>query len=251
MPSISAIILTLNEEINIQRCLNSLQQIADEVIIVDSFSTDNTRKIAEAAGARFVTEPWKGYAAAKNQAMDLAFHPFILFMDADEELSDELRKSILKKKDKLKGAYSFNRLNNYCGKWIRHGGFYPDKKIRLIEKGCADWEGDFVHEKIVCKPDTIITQLTGDLFHYSYYAIEEHKMRLEKYARLGAESLIHRKATFIGIKKIINPVAKFLRHYVLNAGFLDGMQGFQLAFYSAREVYLKYKYAARKTHPGR
>ena len=246
MPSISAIILTLNEERNLLRCLNALKGIADEVIIVDSFSTDQTENIAKNAGARFFSETWEGYAAAKNKAAAHATHPILLYVDADEEISENLRSNLLNEKQNLKGAFSMNRLNNYCGKWIRFGGFYPDRKIRMWENGCAVWVGDFVHEKVVVQSNTKITHLEGDLLHYSYYSIEEHKQRLEKYARLGAMAILQSKGRFLGIKKRISPVAKFVKHYFLYLGFLDGKAGLSLAWYSSREVYLKYKYAIEK-----
>jgi len=244
MPLISAVVLTLNEEKNLRRCLNSLNGLADEVIVMDSFSTDATKKIAEDSGVRFFSETWRGYAETKNHAATLARFPFVLFIDADEEISEQLKKSILQQKEKLSGAYSFNRLNNYCGKWIRHGGFYPDKKIRLYDKNQASWVGEFVHEKVVCKSGVNILHLEGDLLHYSYYSKEEHRDRLEKYARLGAKALKESKAAIPGLKKFISPLAKFVKHFFLRMGFLDGAEGFWLAFYSAKEVYLKYKYAS-------
>lgn len=238
---ISAVIITFNEERNIQRCIDSLRDVADEIIVIDSFSTDKTKSICEQNKVTFIQTDWKGYSATKNFGHTRANSEWILSMDADEALSDSLKKEIVDaKKSGLKGAYRFPRLTNYCGTWIRHGGWYPDKKIRLFNRNEARWEGSFVHEELVVKEGVSITELKGDLLHYSYYTIEEHLQRSEKYAKLGAEK-IAAKGKGVFLKSIFSPVVRFIQMYFFKAGFLDGYHGFKIAAITAREVRLKYK----------
>ncbi len=238
---ISAVIITLNEARNIERCLRSLQDVADQVIVLDSGSKDGTVDLANNLGAKVIDTPWQGYAATKNHGHTLAEHPYILSLDADEALSDKLQASILAVKDNLQGAYSFNRLNNYCGTWIRHGGFYPDKKIRLFPKDQARWEGDHVHEILRVDAGVPVTHLAGDLLHYSYYDRSEHEARLEKYARLAAEKLRGRKG--LAAKQYLSPAWRFVQSYFLKGGFLDGKAGYHLCRLTAKEVKRKYQLA--------
>lgn len=238
---ISAVIITLNEARNIERCLRSLKDVADEVLVLDSGSTDGTVKLAQDLGAKVIDTPWEGYAATKNKGHQLAQHRYILSLDADEALSEKLQSSILAVKDQLEGAYAFNRLNNYCGTWIRHGGFYPDKKIRLFPKDQARWVGDHVHETLEIDRGVPITHLEGDLLHYSYYERSEHEERLEKYARLAADKLRGRSG--LAIKQYLSPTWRFVQSYLLRGGFLDGKAGYHLCRLTAKEVKRKYQLA--------
>lgn len=240
---ISAVIITLNEARNIARCLTSLQGLADEILVLDSGSEDNTVAVAKQLGATVIDTPWKGYAATKNKGHQLAQHSYILSLDADEALSAALKSSIIANKDRLVGAYSFNRLNNYCGSWIKHGGFYPDKKIRLFPKDQASWVGDYVHEQLLLDKGTTITHLSGDLLHYSYYTHQEHEERLEKYAQLAAEKL-HGKSG-LAAKQYLSPTWRFVQAYFLKGGFMDGKAGYHLARLTAKEVRRKYQLARR------
>jgi glycosyltransferase involved in cell wall biosynthesis len=242
MTGISAVIITLNEERNIGRCLNSIREIADEIIVVDSFSTDKTGEIVQQKGAHFIQHEWQGYSATKNFANQQATHSFILSLDADEALSAELQQSILAaKKQGLSGIYSFNRLTNYCGKWVKHCGWYPDKKARLFPKEAANWEGDFVHEEIAFKGNNTETFLKGDLHHYSYYTTQEHYDRVEKYAQLGAEKLLDKQKSGSKLKGIFSAISRFISMYCFKLGFLDGTTGYRVCKISAYAAYLKYK----------
>jgi len=244
MDQITAVIITLNEERNIGRCLYSLKGVADEVIVIDSFSADGTQKICEERGARFVQQEWQGYSRTKNAGNELATHDFILSIDADEALSEELRTSILAVKAQgLQGAYSFNRLANYCGKWIKHCGWYPDKKVRIFPKGKAEWKGDHVHEELVISPDVHINWLSGDLHHYSYYTRIEHRERAMNYARLGAEKVRYKRG--LGVKILLSPPFRFFQMFVLQGGILDGKAGFDICRITAWEVMMKYKLGLR------
>ncbi len=241
MNKLSLVIITFNEERNIERCLRSVQDVADEIIVVDSFSTDKTPEICKNYNVRFYQREWKGYSNTKNYANSLATNDYVFSVDADEALSEALKNSILNEKTKgLNAAYRMNRLTNYCGKWIRHGSWYPDKKIRIWNKNQGQWQGD-IHEKIVFKENQIIQELKGDLLHYSYYTIEDHHGQIDKFTSLSAAELLQKGRKHSKIKEISSAIAKFLKDYIFFAGFLDGKAGFRIARLSAKATALKYK----------
>jgi len=242
MPKISAVIITLNEERNIGRCIDSLAGIADEIVVVDSGSTDRTEEICKAGEVRFFFHAWEGYLEQKNHANALASHPWILSLDADEALSAELRESILSIKNNLDfDGYDMNRLTNYCGKWIRHCGWYPDKKTRLFNREKFEWGGERIHEILYKKDKTAkIGLLTGDLHHYSYHSISEHIAQANHFTNLTA-SLAFDRGKKAGILKIIfSPVIKFIRDYFIKLGFLDGYYGYIVCRISAQATFMKY-----------
>lgn len=241
MNKISAVIITLNEEKNIERCLQSLQGIADEIIVVDSFSTDKTEEICRSYGVTFIQQKWLGYGEQKNFANEQAQFDYILSMDADEALSDELKASILEVKSQtMADAYRMHRRTNYCGTWIYHCGWYPDAKIRLWRKGKAHWTTPKVHEAIKLADDVDLQPLTGDILHYSYYTIDEHIQVANKYTTLAANEYFEqgRQANFIKI--YLNPTFSFIRNYFLRLGLLDGYNGFVICAISGFSTFLKY-----------
>lgn len=242
MKKISAVIITKNEERNIGRCLQSLQGVADEIIVVDSGSTDRTEALCREAGVRFVPHPWEGYSAQKNYANSLASCDWILSIDADEALSPRLRDSLLsfKRGDATSDTVcSFNRLTNYCGHWIRHCGWYPDRHVRLFATGTAEWDGQ-VHEELRYLKPTREVVLDGDLLHYSYYSVEDHARRQLHYATLAAQKAYHagKRTSSLGIW--LRPDWTFFRNYVLKGGFLDGHAGYTVCRMSAVYTFLKY-----------
>jgi len=246
---ISAVIITRDEERNIGRCIASLAGVADEVVVVDAESTDATRAIAERLGAKVAVRPWTDYSDQKNFANGLAEGPYILSMDADEALSPELTTSLLEaKRAGLHGAYRFNRLTNYCGTWVHHGGWYPDTKTRLFPKDGARWEGEHVHEELRLAPGTPVTTLEGDLLHWSYPSVEDHLARIERYSDLHARKLLAAGRRAGPLKRLLSPVVKFIQGYLFQLGFLDGRAGFHIAWYSARAVRLKYEKLHRLHH---
>ena len=246
MPKISAVIITKNEERNLGRCLDSLSGMVEEIIVVDSFSEDSTREIAEKAGARFFQKEWLGYAATKNWANDQVSHPYILSLDADEALSSELRSSLLSIKETLSGAYQFNRLTNYCGNWIRYSGWYPDAKVRLFPKGRAVWKGEYVHETLELEAGMSQHHVNGDLHHYSYYSIQEHIARANTYSELAAQKIVDKGKRGLWIKLLIHPNFRFWKHFVLKGGIADGYYGFVISMVAGFEVFLKYAKAISK-----
>lgn len=243
---ISALIICKNEERNIGRCIASLLPVADEVIVLDSGSEDNTISIANSFGVRVVETDWKGYAATKNEGHSIAKYPYILSMDADEEMSTALQHSILSVKKNLQGAYTMARRTNYCGQWIRYAGWYPDVKVRLFPRETV-WQGDFVHEKPVLPPNTSVQKIQGDLRHYSIDSLEDHLDRVQHYSQLKADAYFAAGKRFRWYKAVFSPMLVFIKMYVLKLGFLEGKLGFQLCRVSAYSAYLKHaKLRAKK-----
>jgi glycosyltransferase involved in cell wall biosynthesis len=242
---LSATIITLNEERNIARAIESLG-CADEILVIDSGSTDRTFEIATSLGARVIEEPWRGYAAQKNHASACAAHDWILSLDADESLSPALAEEILALK--AAGArfdgYSFPRLARYLGRWIHHSGWYPDRKVRLYHRAKARWEGDYVHESV--RVDGTTGELSGDLLHYTCDSLSEHLRTLDRYTTLAAQELALRKRPVTMRRLALDPAWTFLRTYILQRGFLDGPEGFAIAWMAALYTFLKYAKAGFK-----
>ncbi|MCO6500960.1 MAG: glycosyltransferase family 2 protein [Vicingus serpentipes] len=238
---LSVVIITFNEEKNIKRCLDSVVGIADDIVVVDSFSTDNTKQICESyPQMNFIQTEWKGYSATKNYANQQAKHIYILSLDADEVVSSKLKESV-QQLSALEGVYEFNRLTNYCGKWIKHCGWYPDKKVRIFPKDKVSWKGDYVHETLNI-PKTMSTNfLKGDLMHYSFYTVEEHLQQIEKYATLKAQQMFDKgkRPNFIDV--FVSPMFKFLKTFLFKLGVLDGRYGYIICKNSAYAQRLKYE----------
>ena len=241
MIRLSVVIITFNEEHNIERCLNSLLGVADEIIVVDSHSTDRTKEICNKHGVKFFEHPFEGHIEQKNYACSLTTFDHILSVDADEALSPELKDEILKlKSDWQKDGYYINRLTNYCGKWIRHCGWYPDRKLRLFIKGKGIWAGFNPHDMLQLNDDNNSARLSGDLLHYSYYSIEGHLMQVNKFTTIGAEVAFKNGQRSSILIMIFKPVIRFIRDYFFHLGFLDGHYGFVICRISANAKFIKY-----------
>lgn len=241
MPEISAVIITFNEEKNITRCLESLQGVADEIVVVDSFSTDKTEEICRDFGVKFIKHAFEGHIEQKNWALTQSAFPHVLSLDADEALSEELRQSVLEVKAQWeKDGYYFNRLTNYCGQWIRHCGWYPDRKMRLWDKRKGSWQGINPHDKYLMEEGAATGFLKGDLLHYSYYSISQHVIQANYFTDIAARAALE-KGKKAGLCRIfISPVVKFLKDYIIKLGFLDGYYGFIVCQVSANATFLKY-----------
>jgi glycosyltransferase involved in cell wall biosynthesis len=239
---LSAVIITFNEEKNIERCLQSLQGVADEIVVVDSCSTDATVEICRRYNAAVVEQKWLGYGAQKNFANGIAKHEYILSIDADEALSDELKNAIVAElqSGNMADAYSMNRFTNYCGHWIKHCGWYPDKKVRLWRKEKADWEEDVLHEQLLFPPNSNICHLKGDLLHYSYHSIFQHMVQVNKFSEIAAKEKFIRGKKSSVLKIIFKSAFRFFRDYILKGGILDGYYGFIICKLSAFTVFLRY-----------
>ncbi len=235
---LSAVIITKNEGTNIERCLVSLVGIADEIIVVDSFSTDDTKTICLKHNCSFFERKFIDYSDAKNYGNDQTSGDWILSMDADEELSETLRASILEvKASPEEVTYLFNRLTNYCGSWIKHCGWYPDAKTRLWRKGTAKWEGT-IHEKLVS--ETPIKSIKGDILHYSYPSITFHLSKINHFTDFMAKEMLEKGKKGSLVKLIVSPPFKFIKKYVFQLGFLDGYAGFIVSTMAAYYVFVKY-----------
>jgi glycosyltransferase involved in cell wall biosynthesis len=187
MPSLSAVVITFNEQDYISRCLSSIERIADEIIVVDSFSTDSTEEICKKYNAKFIKHKFEGYVEQKNFAITQATYPHILSLDADEALSDELVKSILKIKDKFDSdGYIFNRSNNYCGHWMKHSRLYPDKQLRLFDSRKGKWMGPNPHDRFILDKGSKERRIKGDILHWNFRTYEEHIEKMNTFSTIAA-----------------------------------------------------------------
>jgi glycosyltransferase involved in cell wall biosynthesis len=236
---ISATIITRNEERNLPRLLASLG-CCDEIVVVDSGSTDRTVEIAREHGARVMVREWAGYAGQKNFAAGQAANSWILALDADEELSRELQADIarLKANGPAHDSYAFPRRAMYLGRWIHHSGWYPDAKIRLYDRRKGRWVGDYVHESVQLTGST--GTLSGDLLHYTCDSFAGHIARVNHYTNLAAEELAASGRRISLARLLLAPPWTFKRSYILQRGFLDGYQGFLIACMAAFYVFAKY-----------
>lgn len=239
MPKLSATIVTLNEESKIARTMESLR-CCDEIVVLDSGSTDRTCAIARSLQARVIEEPWRGYAAQKNRAAECASNDWILSVDADETLTEELEGEILllKQEGFNCDAYQMPRMAQYLGRWIRHGGWYPDRKVRLYDRRKATWRGDFVHESVAV--NGTIGKLHGALHHFTCDSLSEHLQTLDRYTTLAAAELRAGRRTPGYARMVFDPAWTFVRTYILRRGFLDGFPGLSIAYFAALYTFLKY-----------
>ena len=241
---ITAAIITLNEAGNISEAIDSVEW-ADEILVVDSESTDATRELAERRGARVIVNPWPGFSKQKQFAADSASNDWIFSLDADERVSAELRSSIdeLRAKDATRPADGFRvaRRAYYMGRWIRGGGWYPDFQLRLFNRRSGHWGDRIIHESVVMKEGARVETLRGDLLHYSMSDPSHHRRMIdERYAPLGAAQM-HRdgKRTSPLQIAVAGPLA-FLRSFVLKGGFRDGQAGYTIACLAAHHATLKH-----------
>jgi glycosyltransferase involved in cell wall biosynthesis len=248
---LSVVIITHNEEANIGRTLASVQPLVagnkGEIIVVDSGSTDRTFDIAQSCGAKVFIEAWKGYAAQKNSAIDKATGDWILSLDADEELEPALTEELLFLLSQKTTAHSevaafyIHRRNFFLGRWIKHGGFWPDPKLRLFRKGVAQFEMRLVHEDVT-RTGGISGQLKHALLHHSYPTLADYIDHMNRYSSLGAEMAVAKGYGGFSLFNIVaRPFATFLYNCIFRLGFLDGREGLLLHLYHA--VYVSWKYA--------
>lgn len=242
MIQISVVVITLNEERNIARCLQSVQRIADEILVIDSLSTDNTVNISKQHGAKIILQPFLGYVAQRNFANEQANHDWVLVLDADEVISEKLEQSILQIKQTTPAytAYKFSRLTNYCGTWIKHSGWYPDKKIRLINRKSGHWAGQKVHEYWQQNQQEPVGALKGDILHYSFYTISQHIRQMEHFSELWARAAAENGKNCSLFKIWIGPKWNFITNFIFRLGFLDGYPGYLVCKYNAFYTSIKY-----------
>lgn len=243
MLKISAVIITFNEEKYIEQCLKSVEEVADEIVVVDSLSSDRTPEICKRMGVRFIEQKFLGYKEQKNFALNQATHNFVLSLDADEALSVELKNEILKIKNSENSKYAgyyFNRLNNYCGQWIYHTIYYPEQKLRLFDRTKGEWGGLNPHDKFELRKGYKSKYLKGNLLHWFIDNHDEHIQKINKFSSISADSYFQagRKSNYFKI--LFNPMFHFLRGYFVKLGILDGYNGFIISVLNSYMCFLKY-----------
>jgi glycosyltransferase involved in cell wall biosynthesis len=243
MPEISACIISFNEESKIEDCLKSLLPVADEIILVDSGSTDRTIDIARKYTDRISSHPFAGYGKLKNFATGMASHDWILSLDCDERLSPELQQSILAIKDRLNSnnAYSMARRTFYIYRWLNHC-WYPDTKTRLFNRTTAQWADSDIHESVT-STDVKVAKLEGDILHYSFDSFSDHLRTIDKFTEISAHELMRKNRKVNIFSPVTHASWTFFRLYFLKRGFLDGFAGFAVAVLSYMHAFIKYSKA--------
>ena len=235
---LTLVLITLNEAANLQRCLQSVPFV-DEIVVLDSGSQDGTRELAQRLGATVHQEAWRGFGPQKQRAVELAKNDWVLCLDADEELSSALAEEIVARFAGLdpQVAYGFSRLSFYLGRWIRHGGWYPDPQYRLFHRQHAQWSLDPIHESVQAAQKQ---KLAGDLHHYVFRDIQHHLATNNRYSTLQAEQAVRQGRRFSQWRYLLKPLVKFFECYIFKAGFLDGAAGFFIAVNAGVSVFWRW-----------
>jgi glycosyltransferase involved in cell wall biosynthesis len=240
MAKLSVTVITLNEEKNIGECLESVKW-ADEILVVDSNSSDKTVDTARQFGAKVISNPWPGHIQQKNFAVDHASGEWILSLDADERVSEELKceiQNLMCSRIEEYSGYRMPRKNFYLGKWILHSGWYPDYKIRLFRKDAGRWSGINPHDSVTV--DGKVGILRGDILHYSYKDVTHNLKTIDNFSTIGSGELFRKGRVATAFDLAIRPVVVFFKKYIVKLGFLDGWQGFIIAGLTSYSVFCKY-----------
>lgn len=243
MVKISVAIITLNEENRIAACIDSVKEIADEILVVDSFSSDRTPSIAEKKGANLIQNKFEGHIQQKNFALEKALYDHVLSLDADEVLSQQALKAVQKMKNSNEFMpCSFKRLTNYCGKWIKHCGWYPDRRIRLVDRKNARWAGENPHDTLVLDQNVNVKAVKADILHYSFASIASHAQTANFFSDIASKTHIEKskRKVFFLTDIILNPFFTFFKKFFFQLGFLDGAYGFVVCILSSYSNFLKY-----------
>ncbi|MEN8886723.1 MAG: glycosyltransferase family 2 protein [Winogradskyella sp.] len=240
---LSGVIITFNEQRNIERCLQSLINVVDEIIVVDSFSTDQTKSICKRYNVNFIEQEFLGYIEQKNFALQQTTYNHVVSLDGDEALSKTLQKSILDLKTnwQFEGYYA-NRFNNFCGQWIKHSDWYPNKKLRVFDKTKAEWQGINPHDNVkLHNTNAKTSHLKGDILHWTYATYNEMDEKTDYFSTIAAKAYFNKGKTAPIIKLVWNPFWAFFKAFILRLGFLDGKNGFRICYQTGKITYLKYK----------
>lgn len=241
MIKLSGVIITFNEADNIERCLKSLTDVVDEIIVVDSYSTDNTKDICKKFDVTLIEQEFLGYIEQKNFALQQASNDYILSLDGDESLSETLQKSIIELKTNWNfDGYYCNRFNNFCGQWIKYSDWYPNRKLRVFDRKKGQWAGINPHDNFQLVPNTKTSRLKGDILHNTYQSYSEFNQKTEYFSTIAAKAYYDKGQTASFWKVIWNPTWAFFKAYFLRLGFLDGFNGFVICAQTANITFLKY-----------
>jgi glycosyltransferase involved in cell wall biosynthesis len=243
MRKFSVVIITRNESRSIARCLKSVADITDDIVICDSYSEDDTKQICQSfPNVRFFQHPFENFSTQKNNANQFAKYDWVLSLDADESMSQELKASFLSMLETDdESVFLLNRLTNYCGHWVKHCGWYPDWKLRFFNRRVSQWEGS-IHEQLKSSEALKVKELNGHLYHFSYYSIEEHQKQAEYFTKLKAENMKASGISDNAIKSLFSGTFKFLKIYFIKLGVLDGVAGFYIAKISAEAAFKRYRF---------
>jgi len=241
MEKLSVVIITLNEEKHLKTCLASVKDVADEILVLDSYSTDKTKAICQEAGASFHEHAFDGYVSQKNRAVQMAKHDLILSLDGDEAISTAANNQILAiKKDRKADGYYFKRKNNYCGKWMEFTSMYPDRKLRVFDRRRASWTGYDPHDFIQMRVDSKTEKIDADLIHWVYADIKEHRNKAEKFSSIAAQAYYKMRKPSRITDKFTHSFWRYIDELIFKGGILEGWRGMKFARISAWYVYQKY-----------
>ena len=241
MVKVSAVIITFNEEKHLEKCLSSLIGVADEIVVVDSFSTDNTETICKKYNVNFIQQKFLGYIEQKNFAIAQAKYEYIVSLDGDEALSDQLKTSILNLKNNwVKDGYYCKRLNNYCGQWIKHSDWYPNKKLRCFKKNTGSWQGINPHDSFKLHNKASSGNLKGDILHWVHDDYDSHIKKLSNFSNIAAAAYYKKGERSSLLKIVFRPTWAFFKAYFLRLGFLDGLNGFIICVQTFNITFFKY-----------
>lgn len=241
MIKLSGVIITFNEDKNIEKCLQSLVNVVDEIVVVDSYSSDDTKSICLKYNVKFIEQKFLGYIEQKNFALTQASNDHIVSLDGDEALSETLQNSIITLKSNWQfDGYYCNRFNNFCGQWIQYSDWYPNKKLRVFDRRFAEWQGINPHDEIVLKQNRKAGKLSGDILHWTYQSYSEFYKKTEYFSSISAQAYYDKGGKAPFYKLVWNPFWAFFKAYILRLGFLDGKNGFIISKETGRITYLKY-----------
>lgn len=240
MKQISLVVITYNEAHNIERCLDSASSVVDEILVVDSFSEDETRDLAAAKGAKVLTHAFEGFIEQRDYAIQRAKYNQILLLDADEALDEQLRQSVQAVRENwTHNCYTMNRLSNLGNQWIHHGAWYPDRKMRLLHRDHYEVAGTNPHDKLVPKSGTTLQHLKGDILHYTNSDLKERVETINRFSTIAAQAFHDKGKRGNWLRILFKPGLRFFAEYILKRGFLDGFYGFVIAKTSAQYVFLR------------
>ena len=242
MIDFSIVIITFNEEKLIEKCIDAASKVSNDIVVIDSHSTDKTSEIVKSKGARIFLKKWRGYSFAKNFGTEQCKNDWIISIDADEILSDELIVTINNLVPKTNTIYQINILGNFLGKWVKHSGWYPSWKKRIYNKNERRWDNAKVHEALTSKGGINLKKIKGNVLHYSYISINDIEEKTIRYAKLLAREMIKNKNTPSLLKQILGPQYKFINTFIFKLGFLDGKTGYLISKMNSDVVRKKIHY---------